>query len=149
MSDYFQYALTQRTFAVAGGCAEEDEHTLEACIAAETVTQHLLQELRFLLIAVGDLHHEAFKPFAARNGVVFHIAVLGQLVLWSVRSELHGFQMQGAVFAVEDVGIRIEFFHTNGMYAHCIRDYRFAHFTRLPTVAELGIFLAALIILDG
>ena len=41
-------------FTVAGGCSVEDKHTLEAGIAAETVTQHLLQELRFLLIAVSD-----------------------------------------------------------------------------------------------
>ena len=82
-------------------------------------------------------------------GIVFHIAVLGQFVLWPMGSKFLRFQVEGAVFAVKDVGIRIKFFHTNGIYAHCVRDHRFAHFTRLPTVAELSIFLAALVIFDG
>jgi ribose/xylose/arabinose/galactoside ABC-type transport system permease subunit len=74
--------------------------------------------------------------------------ILTQLILWSVRSELHRFQVEGAVFAVKDVGIRIKFFHTNGMYALCIPDYCLAHFTSLPAIAELCIFFSAFVIFN-
>ncbi len=113
-------AFHQRPFAVTGGLAVKEEHTLETGIAADGVAEGLLQELGLFRIAAHDLAYESAVAVAPSVGIVFHGCDLGRPVLCTVAPELHRAEIERTVSAVEQETVAVELLHGDRIYALCI-----------------------------
>ncbi|MPN43442.1 hypothetical protein SDC9_191002 [bioreactor metagenome] len=103
-----QHALVQGALAIAGGGAVLNEHALIAGIPAEPVPISFLEEPGSPLILTGDFLDEALKPLAAGFRVILDRKHLGQFVFALVLGEGARVQMQGAVFAVDHIGVFVK-----------------------------------------
>ena len=103
--------VQQRTLSVAGGLTVGDEHTLLIRHTDQGIPQRPLEVCRHIPVSAGDLINEAIPAREVRvHG--FHWEVTGcfhgQIIFCPVEMELPGFQIIGAILAVDDVWIRVE-----------------------------------------
>ena len=84
-----QNAFHESVFAVSGGLAIEEEHTLVAGIAGESIAETLLKEYCLLAVARHDSFDELIESVIACIRVIIHIGQHGDLVLRVVLTECH------------------------------------------------------------
>lgn len=116
VTKHLQYAFTEGTFAVACGHAVEDGHAFVPGVSSKTIAEDLLQELGSVGITAHDFINVGAETLRVGCWVIHHGTDLGEKVGAAVFGELPGVDMQSAVFAVEDVDVRIEAAVWNGMY---------------------------------
>ena len=141
-------AFHQRPFAVTGGFAIEEEHALETGIAADRVTERLLQELCLFRIAAHDLADKAAEAFTHGTGDIFNGGDLRKPVLGTVAPELHRVEIQCTVGAVEQETVAVEILHGYGIHALGIGEDRDTHMAALPFPAEINVAFALMLIMD-
>jgi len=76
-----------------------------------------LQKERLALVTLADFADEIVKAAARRLGIVDDVGNFGEPVLGLMFCKLHGVKMEGAVFAVENIGVQIELAERHGINA--------------------------------